>query len=133
MNLCLRGLFACGVWIKSARADRLARLGLAFLDSYARLARMTHRLGLRRFGLIPKLHFCHHLFLELLHQSQASGSESNCWSLNPLSFSVQMQEDYIGRPSRVSRRVTPKAPQAKRTLQGVLLAMYAEYHRVEEM
>ena len=129
MNLCLRGLYACGVWIKNARAERLSRLGLAFLDSYTRLAKTAHRMGLRRFGLIPKLHFCHHLFLELLEQSNG---DPDSWSLNPLSFSVQMQEDYIGRPSRVSRRVTPKAPQSKRTLQSVLLAMYAEYQRVEE-
>ena len=27
------------------------------------------------------------------------------WVINPLSTSVQVQEDFIGRPSRVSRRV----------------------------
>ena len=41
-----------------------------------------------------------HIALEMRRQA-----ETHEWILNPLSRSVQVQEDFIGRPSRVSRRV----------------------------
>lgn len=42
----------------------------------------------------------HHFAIKLLEQSTSSK-----WVENPLSTSVQCQEDFVGRPSRVSRRV----------------------------
>ena len=53
------------------------------------------------------------------------------WVLSPLVFSVQLQEDFIGKPARVSRRVSPKL-HALRTLQRVMKAMFAEYERLEK-
>ena len=41
-------------------------------------------------------------------------------------ISVQLQEDYIGRPSRISRRVSAKL-QPLRTMQRILLNMVGEY------
>ena len=50
--------------------------------------------------MIPKLHYLSHFAVQI--REQCSKSE---WITNPLSTSVQTQEDYVGRPSRVSRRV----------------------------
>lgn len=53
-----------------------------------------------RFSLVPKLHCFHHFAITMDRDAQRAE-----WVINPLSTSVQMQEDFIGRPSRVSRRV----------------------------
>ncbi|CAE7226882.1 unnamed protein product, partial [Symbiodinium sp. CCMP2456] len=124
-NMCIRGLYRCGVWMPAAQGKKVATWGLQFLQAYGQLATLAFRRGQRRFCLIPKLHFVHHIMQELLCQSASSS-----WALNPLTFSVQMQEDFIGRPSRISRRVSPKA-QALRTQQRVLLCMFGEFMRVE--
>lgn len=50
---------------------------------------------------MPKAHFLAHLALKMKRQSEVL-----LWVQNPLATSVQCQEDYIGRPSRVSRRVS---------------------------
>ena len=41
-----------------------------------------------------------HSAVDLQHQAAKSD-----WVQNPLSLTNQMQEDFIGRPSRISRRV----------------------------
>ena len=51
----------------------------------------------------PKFHYLNHTWLSLLTQSKKR------WSLNPIVYSCQMQEDYIGRPSRLSRRCNPRS------------------------
>jgi hypothetical protein len=57
-----------------------------------------------RFTMIPKLHYLCHQALRLI-----SESKTGAWSINPVAESVQMQEDFIGRPCRLSRRVNPRA------------------------
>ena len=122
----MRGLYKSGVWLREARARELGTWGLAFLRSYAKLASMAYQRRERRFTLVPKLHFFNHLMVELLE-----GARDHKWSLNPMVFSVQLQEDYIGKPSRISRRVSPKSTHALRTLERVLSGMFAEFKRVE--
>ena len=125
-NSLMRGLYHAGVWIPSATAAALASRGFQFLSSYTRLAKISFQRRLQRFCLIPKLHFVHHLIWELHQQSLVAD-----WCLSPLAFSVQMQEDFIGKPSRISRRVSAKQKQSLRTLQRVLLSMFAEFHSLE--
>ena len=81
---------------------------------------------MRRWPLLPKLHFFHHAMRDLVISSKELE-----WTLSPLVYSVQMQEDFIGKPSRVSRRVSPKM-HSQRTLQRVLLAQFAEFDRAEK-
>ena len=50
--------------------------------------------------MIPKLHYMSHVALDM----QEEGSKCK-WAINCLAFSVQLQEDFVGRPSRLSRRV----------------------------
>ena len=123
-NACLRGLYKSGAWIRSSEAHALALRGIRFLAGYGSLAKMTFRSGMRRFVLLPKHHFFHHIMVDMM------GSNTS-WILNPLIHSVQLQEDYIGKPSRLSRRVSAKT-HALRTLQRVLFAMFAEFRRQEK-
>ena len=50
--------------------------------------------------MVPKLHYMAHCAIDLRRQADRSR-----WAMSPLACSVQLQEDFVGRPSRVSRRV----------------------------
>jgi len=117
INECLGGLYREGVFIPAARAERIARQGLQFLRCYAWLARESYERQMKRFPFAPKGHYLHHTFLELLHQSKRC---DHC--MNALCFSVQMQEDYIGRPSRLARRVSSRTT-SLRVIQRTFLAV----------
>jgi len=71
----------------------------------------------KKFPLAPKGHYLHHQFLDLLHQ----GIKAD-WCLNILAFANQMQEDFIGKPSRLARRVSSKTT-SLRVIQRTFLAM----------
>ena len=150
-NSCIGGLYRCGVFLTPMKAQRLASLGLEFLSCNGQLAALAFQRRVRRYALIPRLHYFHHLMVDLLESSRSNSwtlspmvysvqlqedyivesSRSNSWTLSPMVYSVQLQEDYIGRPSRISRRVSPRA-HSLRTLQRVLLAMFAELKKVEK-
>ena len=91
-------LYGCGVWLSSCEARRVGAAGLLFLRMYAELAAQTLYEGRSRFAITPKAHFLHHCFLDL-YESQRR------WTMSPLTFSVQLDEDVVGRISRFSRRV----------------------------
>ena len=57
-----------------------------------------------------------HLVMTLAQQGRIKG-----FALNPMILGNQMEEDFIGRPSRISRRVSPRLP-ATRSLQRYLIA-----------
>eukprot|EP00438_Fugacium_kawagutii_P032048 Skav228641 [mRNA] locus=scaffold5539:12985:14550:- [translate_table: standard] len=117
INQCLGGLYREGVFIKAENAKQLSNQGLTFLRLYGDLARMTFDRNMKRFPLVPKGHYLHHQFLDLLHQSQRCQ-----WCLNILMFGVQMQEDFIGKPSRLSRRVSAQTT-SLRVIQRTFLAV----------
>ena len=100
MNRALSVMYHSGFWVKNDVAKTLGRQIGFFLFTYQRLAHAMWTSGKNRFGMMPKLHFLAHASLQLLRQSESSN-----WCQNPLACSVQVQEDFIGRPSRVSRRV----------------------------
>lgn len=100
LNKAMSFLYSAGFWIQDWKAKRVANCFFHFLGSYQRLAYLTFVAGKARYQLIPKLHYMHHFAVDL--DRQASHSR---WAQNPLATSVQCQEDYVGRPSRASRRV----------------------------
>ena len=108
MNLAISVMYSEGFFIRCERALKVAKLWLLFLQKYSLASLLVYRKGLNRFATIPKLHMLHHGCMRLLREAQQAQRNSTIWTLNPLSESVQMQEDWIGRPSRLSRRVCPK-------------------------
>eukprot|EP00438_Fugacium_kawagutii_P020148 Skav209770 [mRNA] locus=scaffold9:375456:377362:- [translate_table: standard] len=85
----------------------LARMGnMKYTFSHA--TRIVFARGKNRFAVVPKLHMLHHGALNLLRESQRAEEDNTDWTINPLGESVQMEEDWIGRPSRLSRRVAPR-------------------------
>lgn len=100
LNKAISYLYSAGFWIQDWKAKRVANCFFNFLGSYQRLAYLTFVEGKARYQLIPKLHYMHHFAVDLERQASHAA-----WAQNPLATSVQCQEDYIGRPSRASRRV----------------------------
>ena len=108
MNTAMSAMYHEGFFIRWGRAAKIAKLWLLFLQKYTLATSLVYQRGLNRFAIIPKLHMLHHGALRLLRESQRAEEDGTIWALNPLSESVQLQEDYIGKPSRLSRRVAPR-------------------------
>ena len=81
------------------------------------LADLSIQEGKRLYCLRPKIHFFHHCLYDVDKQLR-----SNCqWVVNPNLWGCEMNEDYIGRISRMSRRVSPKIA-TQRTIDRYLVA-----------
>ena len=123
MRESLRLMYANDVWLESSVAQHVAELGLKFLRRYAKAASMAHEEGRALFAIMPKGHAVQHIMLELLGSSQTAE-----YSMNPIVWGVQAEEDFIGRPSRLSRRTaTPTVVQ--RVLERFLQAAYRHWIR----
>ena len=101
LNKALSAMYRGGFWLETACAKRVGLLLRSFMVNYVEAAHAALRMKRRLFGLTPKLHMLHHTSYELLDQASRSP-----WAINPVAYMNQIQEDYIGRPARISRRVS---------------------------
>ena len=120
INSFFRRLYSSGAWLSSTEALEIGELGLQFLRRYNRLAVLAHQQYKRLFVVMPKAHCLHHICLGMLEESRVGDS------LSPLVHSVQQDEDFIGRSSRLSRHVSNKTC-GQRFMERFLLAAYAKY------
>ena len=93
---------------------------MKFLAGYQQLAKQAFLEGKSLFSYLPKIHIIHHSMLELALAVQVQ--------VNPLAWGVQMEEDFIGKLSRLARRVSPLQV-ILRVIQRSLQA--AHYHWME--
>jgi len=121
MNTFLRGLYKWELFIPSGEAEALALQGMAFLRMFGRGARAAAEMKKSFFYLLPNHHRIHHVFWDMLTEC-----DNAAYCLNPLYSATQADEDFIGRPSRISRRVSPRAI-ALRTIQRSLITAFAKY------
>ena len=121
VNRFFRIVYAEGVWLSVETSSLAGQLLSKFLRRYDQLAAASYADERTLFDYPPKVHLLHHFAVELL-QSASAGREG----LNPLSYSTQMSEDMVGRPSRLSRRVAPRTV-VRRTLERYLLSCYARW------
>ena len=112
-------LFKEGVWIPGPKALEIAEHGFSFLRFNGRAAHGAFTEGRALFPFMPNLHRLHEIFFNVKDQATTAGV-----ALNPLVLSTQMAEDYIGKPSRISRRVSCRLA-VTRTLQRSLVATFA--------
>ena len=103
LNEFLRVLFRNDAWLSTEVARLAGEFACKFLRRYAQCAKRALHTGRVLWALQPKLHSLHHVAVSLLAAADA-GHEA----CNPLLFSAQIAEDFIGRPSRLSRRVTSR-------------------------
>ena len=121
MNRSMEVLYQSDLFLDAQTALQVGTLGLRFLRRFAVLAKRSHQAGKALWCLIPKLHVLHHVYLNLVLQA-----ECGKLSISPLALANQLNEDWVGRPSRLSRRVdVRKAP--TRVLQRLLKACYHQY------
>ena len=121
MGVFMRTVLAGGLWLTSAEATTLYDSGMHFLQSYGKCASIAFRRNLCRYNLTPKLHCWHHLCYDL-KRSLDRGLQ---YHLSPLADANFADEDFVGRVSRLSRRVSPRL-QALRTIGRYLAATRAQ-------
>lgn len=124
MEQFLHGIYSWEIWIPSDEAKPIIEAGLSFLKIHYTAVKIAYARKVLLFQLMPNYHRIHHLMWEMYWQAQQLD-----WVLNPLFAATQSDEDFIGRPSRVSRRVSPRLT-IERTLQRSLLATYSQYINV---
>ena len=118
LNRCFHEMYASDVWLEVSVCHRIGGFGMQFLSLYQQLALESFHQSKALFGYLPKCHIVHHIMMEL--------SEARVATLNPLNFGVQIDEDFIGRKSRVARRVAPTQV-IKRILQRSLQIAYSDW------
>ncbi|CAE7212401.1 unnamed protein product [Symbiodinium sp. CCMP2592] len=122
LNKFLTGLYEADVFLTSEQAYTLGEYGLLFLRRYSFCAGEAARQGRCLFLILPKMHCLQHICL----QDLVLASRRFSLVLNPLCFSVQLCEDYVGRNSRASRRVHPTTC-TLRVAQRHLQLAYSKY------
>lgn len=120
INGCIRLLYSGGAWLSPNEARECGDLGLRFLRRYNRLACMAFQEQKRFWLVMPKAHALHHIFLGLVKGSELGPT------LSPIVTSVQQDEDFIGRGSRLSRHVS-QAQCSERVVDRYLQATFPQY------
>ena len=122
INRYFRELYNADAFIPPTEAVALAEQGLRFLRRFAWLGSQAMLQGRRLWLLTPKAHILHHLMLEDTLMPAREGKAP----MNVLCFSCQQDEDFVGRPSRLSRRTDPRLV-SRRCIQRHLESSYAEF------
>ena len=92
------------VWLDRELADKAGQLGLYFLRCYFRLAETAYASGHPRYPLYPKHHMLYHGFHYLVSFA------GRCrYVLNVICDACPMEEDFVGKVSRCSRRAGTRA------------------------
>ena len=119
---CSRFLYRSALWLEPSECKLVAELGLKFLRRYAQLASLAKSRSKCLFVLQPKIHCLHHFMIDLWR-----AYENNVPWMNPLGKSCQPSEDFIGRPSRLARRVTAQKPVLHRIMDRYLESSYGHF------
>ena len=97
-------LFHSSYWLTESEGWQLIQSGCGFLKAYVKLAEKAHAKGLCLWSLKPVIHLLAHIVHTALQQYRA---DTTC-VINPVAESTFMCEDFVGRVSRLSRRVNAK-------------------------
>ena len=120
INRAWSALYKQDFWIPAKTAKAIGMDILEFLRLYAYLAKSAFDQDECLFSLLPKAHMIHHVGLTAL----VLPAQKHDLIINPLAWGCQMSEDFIGRPSRISRRVSCRQT-IERTLSRYLRSVHA--------
>lgn len=121
----LHDLYAHDVWLDARTASSIAQNGILFLDAYRRLSTTAYHSNRCLFPHMPKSHAVEHIFWQLRASSLTSR-----YCMSPLVVSVQISEDFVGKCSRLARRVSPLQA-VKRVLERSLQASHKHWKAAE--
>ncbi len=116
MNKALSTMYRSGIWLRSGKARWVGHHIYGFLGLYSRCASICLNARRPRFALTPKHHMLAHDAYDLVYMSSRA-----TWVQNPLSRTNQVQEDFIGRPSRISRRVATRSLHCSLMLRSLII------------
>lgn len=97
-NTCLHMLYEAPLWMEPDTARTISDEGLNFLRDFKKLASMAYKRSTPRYQIVTKLHFWAHICWDLRLQADTGHPV-----LNPLAYSCQMDEDYVGKICSLSR------------------------------
>ena len=120
-NAFMRCMYRAGLWLSHEERDFLLKAGTRCVNSFLRCALRAFNASATRWKFMPKFH----LFGEWLF-SMEKQKRLGLPSPNLLMFSCQMDEDYVGRISSISRTVSLRAVHT-RTLTRYLIALVANW------
>ena len=122
-NEFLRLLYGQGLWMDVQSAGQAAGHGFDFLQAYNKAAALCWHQALPRFKLQPKLHMLAHVCHQLVEDSRAA----TCGGvLNPIAYSCQQDEDFVGRISTIVRKQHSRSVN-RRVLQKFKLQLAAKW------
>ena len=105
MLLCLRSaneflriLYRSGLWLSPDRCSSAARAGVTFLKSYLEVSHAAYVMDRTRLKVTPKYHAMVHIVDSLVSATNAKRR----WTWSPLAEATQMDEDFIGRVSKIT-------------------------------
>eukprot|EP00438_Fugacium_kawagutii_P012347 Skav221978 [mRNA] locus=scaffold195:1042561:1043835:+ [translate_table: standard] len=120
LNAALSFLYNAPLFLEENECRYIVDRGMHFLQQYTSLAQECYNLRKAHlFPLYPKIHAVQHWWWTLQTQADTIG-----YGVNPLCAACQMDEDTVGRLSRVSRRVSSRQV-TLRTLQRHLVASWS--------
>jgi hypothetical protein len=110
-------LHSHGLYLRSECAEHCMANGRIAMKGYSFMARQCVALGRPGFSMKPKLHAFHHI----LNNMKKQLDRGSPLVLSPLAFACEVNEDFIGRVSRQSRKVSNRTVK-QRTI---------EYYRIK--
>ena len=120
-NAFMRCMYRAGLWLSHEERDFLLKAGTRCVNSFLRCALRAFNASATRWKFMPKFHhFGEWLFT--MEKQKRLGLPSP----NLLMFSCQMDEDYVGRISSISRTVSLRTVHT-RTLTRYLIALVANW------
>ena len=115
INKFMKSVYAQPLWVQPEVAGDMYTQGMTFMRAFNSAAATALARRLPRFKYMPKFHLMAHIFHSMKH-----AWEKGVVSMNVLSHSCQMDEDFIGRVAGQSRFVSIRTVH-DRTVQRYLL------------
>lgn len=120
-NAFLRVFYHSNLWLANREADVAIAEGQQCLDTFQKLASTAFDWGLTRWKIQPKYHMVGEILFDM-----RSCREAGLPVLNPLCWSTQQDEDFVGRVSAISRHVDARTIH-ERTISRYQLALASRW------
>ena len=113
------------LWLDRQQAQHVAAAMDLFTSAYSYLAGFCFGQSICCFHLEPSLHMCKHIQLRLQESLDAGAPRL----LSPAAVLCEASEDFIGKVSRISRRVHARTC-GQRTLQRYMVKVHLEWEKL---
>ena len=97
-----RSIHHHGLWLRAECCQHLSSACRNFNYAYTTLAGQCLSESLTLYGMVPKFHSMDHFKVDLRERQLV---HDGCMALNPCTFDCSINEDFVGRIARQSRRI----------------------------